>query len=325
MIMREALNSILHQASTRIVMTYQSYTPWAYGKTPKGVTILIVITILTMVIAALLEPLFISILKINGPQEFLGLSWWGLSNYYLWQPVTALFIENNPFGIHFSFLLSLTFNMYFLWLFGSNLAEVYGTGPFLRLYFLSGILASLAALMVMPHAHYYSIIAGIYPSLLGLFVAWAILHRDTQLLLFFLIPLKTKWLLAVVAVLALLVPLSQLDFVNFVYYFVGILVGYLYSTIGWQTKTSFIFLQNIDNFFINLGILLRSKTQRLFSSYKKKENKIVDIKTGQTILDDDAFIDAMLAKISRHGEKSLSWQERERMQKISKKKMTKNH
>lgn len=304
-------------------MSYQSYTPWSYSHTSKSITVLIFITALATVCSAALEPLFINIFKIHGPQEFFGLSWWGLSNYYLWQPLTCLFIQSDTYGINFTFLIALTFNMYMLWLFGSNLVEVYGTVPFLRLYFISGILASLAALIVTPTIRQYTVIAGVAPSLLATFVAWAILHRDTQLLLFFLIPVKAKWLLTAVIAFAILIPLSELDLVTFVYYLTGILIGYLYSTVIWEAQTPFIFMEKVDDFFIALGRKIREKTQRLFSS-RKGESKVVNIKTGKAEIDDDAFIDEMLAKISRHGEKSLSWQERDRMQKISEKKMKTN-
>lgn len=305
-------------------MSYQSYTPWTYGKTPKSITVLIILTALICSTSAMLEQLFINVFNLPGPQEILGLSWWGMSHYYFWQPLTCLFVENT-YGISFSFLIGLSFSMYMLWLFGSNLVEAYGTGPFLRLYFISGILASLAALMVMPANRPFLLIAGTTPALLAIFVAWAILHRETQLLLFFLIPVKAKWLLAAVIIFAILIPLSSLDFVSLIYYATGIIIGYLYSTLAWRARTPFEFMEKIDDFFIDLGRTVFSKTRRLFSK-EKKEDKIVDIKTGQQAKmdDDDAFIDAMLAKISRYGEKSLSWQERDRMQKISEKKMRSN-
>lgn len=295
-----------------------NYSPWNYSKTPSLVTALIFITVITTLVSAAFEPLFISVLQMNGPQEFLGLSWWGMANFYLWQPITCLFIQSDVFGISFFFLLSLTFNMYLLWLFGSNLVDTHGKGPFLRLYFLSGVLASLAALLTMSINGQYIIIAGIGPCLLALFTAWAILHRDSQLLLFFLIPVKTQWLLAAVALLTVLIPLSELNLVSFVYYATGMLVGYLYSTIAWQESTSFHFMEKVDDFFVVLGRRIRHKFNR-----KDAKNKIVDINTGKAVLDDDAFIDEMLAKISRYGERSLTWQERDRMRKISENKMNK--
>lgn len=166
-----------------LTMSYQSYSLWSHSNTSKSIQVLIFMTAIVTVCSAALEPLFINVFKMHGPQEFFGLSWWGLANYYLWQPLTCLFVQTDTSGINLSFLLGLTFNMYILWLFGTNLIEAYGRGPFFRLYFLSGILGSLAALLVTSYS--YKVIAGTTPCILAIFVAWAILHRDTQILLFF--------------------------------------------------------------------------------------------------------------------------------------------
>jgi membrane associated rhomboid family serine protease len=302
-------------------MANQTYSPWGYNQTPKIILAILIITVIASVCSAALEPLFINIFKINGPQEFFGLSRWGLSNFYLWQPITCLFLQSEVTGIHFSFLIALTFNMYMLWLFGSNLVEAYGSKSFLGLYFGSGVIASLAALMMTPPAQPFFIIAGAGPALLASFVAWAILHRDTQLLLFFIIAVKARWLLTAVIALTILIPLSELNLLNFVYYFTGILVGYLFSTVIFGAASPYIFMEKTDDFFIVLGRKIRAKITRLFSKEKAK-SKIVDINTGNSVADDDAFIDEMLSKISKYGEKSLTWPERDRMKKISEKKMS---
>jgi len=48
---------------------------------------------------------------------------------------------------------------------------------------------------------------------------------------------------------------------------------------------------------------------------------VIDMNTGKPLDDDDAFVDAMLAKISKQGENSLSWSERRRLNLISERKM----
>lgn len=303
-------------------MANQSYSAWGYNQTPKIVFVLILTTVIASICCAALEPLFLNIFKMNGPQEFFGLSRWGLSNLYLWQPITCLFLQSEVSGINFSFLITLTFNMYMLWLFGSNLVEAYGSKSFLSLYIFSGMIASLAALMMTSPIRPFFIIAGAGPALLASFVAWAILHRDTQLLLFFILSVRAKWLLTGVIALTILIPLSELNLLNFVYYFTGILIGYLYSTVICGAASPYIFMEKIDDFFIVLGRRFRAKITRLFSKEKAK-SKIVDINTGNTVADDDAFIDEMLSKISKYGEKSLTWPERDRMKKISEKKMNK--
>lgn len=68
----------------------------------------------------------------------------------------------------------------------------------------------------------------------------------------------------------------------------------------------------------------QSFDKALIGSFKGKKmtSKIVDIQTGQQwSSNDDAFIDSMLTKISKHGEASLTPSERRRMQNISERKM----
>ncbi|MBS4166345.1 Uncharacterized protein NEOC65_001431 [Neochlamydia sp. AcF65] len=307
------------------MMSYHSSFLSNYDKVPKSLKILICLTAIVTICSAALEPLFTTLFKIYGPQELLGLSPWGMTNSYYWQLITSLFIQKHAHGINLFLLINLTFNMYILWLFGSQLAESYGDKSFLALYFISGILANLAALatvyLLLPYKLF--IIAGLAPSLLAIFVAWAMLHRETTLLLFFLIPIQAKWLLAVVVAFSLLIPLSELDFVNLFYHMVGIASGYLYSTVVWQQPTPYLYMQNIDEIFMVGGHKFRAKIQRYFFSTPQK-SKIVDIKTGKATLGDDAFIDEMLAKISRYGEQSLTRQEKDRMRKISEEKMKKN-
>jgi membrane associated rhomboid family serine protease len=306
-------------------MFYHSSLFSNYDKVPKSLKILICMTAIVTVCSAALEPLFIAIFKIYGPQEILGLSPWGIANSYYWQLITSLFIQKHANGINLFLLINLTFNMYMLWLFGSQLAESYGDKSFLVLYFMSGMLANLAALATVSLLSPYKIfiIAGLTPSLLAIFVAWAMLHRETTLLLFFLIPIQAKSLLAVVIAFSLLIPLSALDFVSLFYHMVGIASGYLYSAVVWQQPTPYLYMQNIDKIFMGWGHQLHTKIRRYFFSTPQK-SKIVDIKTGKATLGDDAFIDEMLAKISRYGEQSLTRQEKNRMRKISEEKMRGN-
>jgi hypothetical protein len=52
----------------------------------------------------------------------------------------------------------------------------------------------------------------------------------------------------------------------------------------------------------------------------RAQGKIVDIRTGNQAQSDETFLDAMLDKVNRLGEGSLTWKEKLRMQRISKQK-----
>ncbi len=105
----------------------------------------------------------------------------------LWRLVTFVFVPAS------SGLLSLVLQLYFYYLIGSTLEQAWGTGKFtvyylcgMALSILYGILARLIVGMDIP-------VTGTYLSL-SMFFVYATLWPDRQILLFFIIPLKVKWL-----------------------------------------------------------------------------------------------------------------------------------
>lgn len=288
---------------------------WGPGHTPKVVRWLIILTCIVSLLSALTNNLFVQFLKMTGPVEFFGLSWRGLRWGYFWQPVTYLFVQDpGGNGIHFFYLISLLFDMYVLWVIGSMVIERLGSMRFIVLYLLTGVLAGLAAVGMMTLIGSYSLITGPSAALLGLLVVWTMYYPDSDLMLFFLFPIKLRWLLTGVLGAIFIVSLSQLDFVSLTFYGVATLTGYLFGLISCGLRSPFAFTRRFDLFVIRLS-------NRLFGTTASNEkSKVVDIQS-----DDDAFVDAMLSKISKQGEKSLTSRERRRMQEISARKMQKKH
>ena len=88
------------------------YSTYHFGPayTPLIVKRLIIITCLITLTSALLNPIFTKFLEMPGLQEYLSLSWWGLSNFFIWQPFTHLFVQNTALnGVTFFFLIALFF------------------------------------------------------------------------------------------------------------------------------------------------------------------------------------------------------------------------
>ncbi len=98
----------------------------------------------------------------------------------VWRVVTFLFVstEFNP--------LLLMISLYFYWLIGSSLERTWGAFKFNAFYF-SGVLCSIASGFITGYAT-------VYYLNLSLFLAFAILYPNHQVLLFFFIPIKMKWL-----------------------------------------------------------------------------------------------------------------------------------
>lgn len=269
---------------------------WGPELTPKVIQRLIIIIACTAIFAKLTEPLFTQIFAISPLQTWLGLSWFGIEHFLIWQPFTYVFLMNGGEGVNFSFLLSLAIDMYLLWILGTDIYNAVGEKSFLQFYFLSALFAALSALAMMYLVHQFPLIATPTPPLLALFTAWTLRNKEARLLLFFAIPMTAKWLFAVVVATIFLVNLSQLNWVFLALYMGSVIFGYLYAVLVFEFE----------------GFWKLSKNS--------KGGKIFDIKTGEKVQSDDEFIDAMLAKISRKGEGSLTRAERKRMEEISEKK-----
>jgi membrane associated rhomboid family serine protease len=93
----------------------------------------------------------------------------------------------------------LAMNMYTLWLFGTRLERAWNPGSFVRYYLLCGLGGWLAHLMFARSAGLVGASAGVF----GVMLAYAMRWPDDELLLYFVIPLKVKHLVALLAVVNL--------------------------------------------------------------------------------------------------------------------------
>ena len=121
--------------------------------------------------------------------SFLAFNLEGIKRFELWRLVTFVFMPNeaSPFWLAISLYL-------YYWI-GSVLEQRWGTAKF-NLYYIGGVVltligAVLASLITGLHG---LTVAGTYYVNLSLFLAFAVLFPDVQLLIFFVIPVKMKWL-----------------------------------------------------------------------------------------------------------------------------------
>lgn len=98
----------------------------------------------------------------------------------VWRVISFLFIP--PATLWIFIVLAL----YFFWFMGASLEDRWGSFKF-NIFYFTGIIGCIAAGFVMGYATNY------YLNL-SLFLAFAILFPDERLLLFFIIPVKAKWL-----------------------------------------------------------------------------------------------------------------------------------
>ena len=128
---------------------------------------------------------------------YFALSVEGLKHGYVWQLLTYGFMHGG--------LLHLIFNCWGIYVFGQDVEEALGRKPFLALYFagvvIGGLVQALAG--VLLGAHYAGPVVGASAAAFGLAAAFAMLFPERVLLLFFVIPMRAKYLLLLCAGLTL--------------------------------------------------------------------------------------------------------------------------
>ncbi len=290
-------------------------TPMSPEFTPKVIRNLIFLTIGITLFSAFLEPIFFSLLGVSGPQDWFSLSWYGLTQWKFWQPITYLFVLPEGYqGITFSLLLSLAFQMYIVWIVGSIVQNLVGSKSFIYFYFGVGILSGLLTTLIGTNY-----LLGPGPVILALLTVWMMISPNLEILLLLMFPVKIKWLTVATLAGIFLIYLSKLDFVYMTFYLSGALIGYIYAAIAWGLSSPFAWTEKIDRYLNGFGTRMNLKKNQTIDS-----SKIINFKTGEPdMADDDRFVDVMLTKISKYGESSLSWSERRRLDSISKKKAQK--
>lgn len=123
--------------------------------------------------------------------SFLAFNWDRVLHGELWRLITFPFISGYS---SVSDLLWLALFLYFYYWVGSALEREWGTAKF-TLYYLSGLVLTLIMSIIVSIATGISMnVYGTTYVNLSMFFAFAMLYPDMQVLLFFFIPLKVKWM-----------------------------------------------------------------------------------------------------------------------------------
>jgi membrane associated rhomboid family serine protease len=145
-------------------------------------------------------------------------------SYYLWQLVTYIFLHGGFFHI--------LFNMFGLYMFGSQLEATWGTREFTKFFFICGVGAALTTVIVSPHS--VVPIIGASGAIFGLLVAYGILFPNTPIYLYMIIPIPAKWFVVIYGAINLLSAVSVTNSgVAYITHVGGMLFGLIYLK-GWR-------------------------------------------------------------------------------------------
>ncbi len=157
---------------------------------------------------------------VNFLELYFGLIPWRITHdLMIWQFVSYMFLHDGFFHIFI--------NMFTLYMFGNDLERAWGSKRFLTYYFVTGIGAGLCSFVLGINSPTLTI--GASGAIYGLLLAYGMLYPNRLVYLYFLFPVKVKWLVIFMGVLAFLSSItgSEPGVAN-IAHLGGILVGYLF-------------------------------------------------------------------------------------------------
>ena len=176
--------------------------------TPCIKALIIVNLVCWFVLIAVVQNFF---MKTDGIYRLLGFVPSSISHdFFLWQFVTYMFIHSKGF-------FHILFNMLILWMFGSELEQLWKKRFFLLYYFVCGVGSALVYFMSVQlyslFSGYSSVmdvpVIGASGAVFGLILAYGLIFGDRIVLFMFIFPMKAKYLTLLIAGIELLTVLNS--------------------------------------------------------------------------------------------------------------------
>ncbi|RYD98026.1 MAG: rhomboid family intramembrane serine protease [Sphingobacteriales bacterium] len=135
----------------------------------------------------------------------LGLFPWESPFFRPWQLITHMFMHSTENFAH------IIFNMLALWMIGTPVENVLGTKKFLLLYFISGLGAALCQMLVsyFTQTDINVPMVGASGAVYGALFAFGYMFPNSIVQIYFLIPMKAKYFVAILAVIGLVSGISN--------------------------------------------------------------------------------------------------------------------
>ncbi|MCY3973948.1 MAG: hypothetical protein OXF02_00145 [Simkaniaceae bacterium] len=276
-------------------------------------------TIAVSFTSVLFHGLFTQVLHIPGPDQLLSIGTAGVHKFFPWQFISYLFVQ--PFGGTLSLpgLVGLFFDLYFLWVVGSSLLAMKGKRDFVNLFFGGGALVGVLAYLYFLCFHIPGPFAGMKPAIQILLISWCFLFPEARIMLFMTFPVRAKYLVFGWMGVELFVAFSHVEFMRFFTVATSFIFGYSYALLAWEMRGPFAFLHPFDTKMIALKRRCRRLWRTGVSADASANSKIYDLKTRRAVMSDSAFIDYCLDKIAKEGKGALTWRERWKLYRLSKK------
>lgn len=207
-------------------MSYQEFRPRQFQELPVVVKNILIINILLFAGKFLLQ-------NTIDLDRYLDLYPISDSEYFKpHQFITYMFMHAD--------VTHILFNMLAVYMFGSILENIWGPKRFLNFYLLCGLGAAALQLAISSFNQQYTVLLGASGAVFGLLVAFAMMFPNTELRLYFIIPVKAKYLVTAYALFELYNGFFTNDNVAHFAHLGGLAVGIIIMLI-WKKNKNFFF------------------------------------------------------------------------------------
>lgn len=206
--------------------------------------------------------------------------------HWYWQFFTYMFLHGGFWHI--------LFNMYALWLFGSEVEGALGSNSFLRFYMVTGIGAGVITYLFDVHGRIPTV--GASGAIFGILVAYAMMFPNRIILAFFIIPMRAWQFVVLFGILELFASVSSYagrgGGIAHNAHLGGLGIGFLYIRYGDRLRY---YWRGFRRSWREAQQRRETERERNADEYMRRE------------------IDPILDKISKHGMDSLTREEKRKL------------
>lgn len=223
-----------------------------------------------------------------------------IAGFKLWQFVTYMFLHGSFWHIFF--------NMFMLWMFGSQMEKDWGPDTFIRFYIFAGLGGSVLSWITGPTSMVATI--GASGAIFGILLAYAMAYPNRQVLVYFVFPVKVKYLVIGLGALNLLAASQSAEtgIAHFAH-LGGLLFGYIY--LRWFRRSAWAGVGT------GAGMGPSAWREAWRKRQVKKRLKVIDLHARRDA-ERRLEVDKILEKIAREGIEGLTPGERKLLEEESK-------
>lgn len=213
---------------------------------------------------------------------------WVWSRGYIWQLCSYMFIHAG--------LGHIFWNMFVLWMFGSEIENYLGKREFYKFYFITGIGSGIITFLFSTGSTIP--VVGASGALFGVLVAFALLFPERRIYFYFLIPIKAKYFVIIIGVITFFSTFTPgTSNISHLTHLGGLVIGYLYF--------------RGRNIFRALHINIKNPFKNIIRKIPKDRRRKSDHYDSDATLQEE--LDRILEKINRNGYDSLSEEEKQQL------------